>query len=168
MSARVTGLFMTELPMFDARGGSLVSLVRLDGVSVEDADESSPFACALVVVEWGQRVLFGFNISRQQWELPGGTVEEGESARDAALRELAEETSIQADRVSLVARAEFMFDGEATRYLAAVFAVVLGSDPELVESDELHNFIWWDPMGELFNELSPLDAEVVRRCFAHA
>ena len=157
---------MTELPMFDARGGSLVSLVRLDGVSVEDVGESSPFACSLVVVEWGQQVLFGFNVNRQQWELPGGTVEAGESARDAAIRELAEETAIRADRVSLVARAEFMFDGEATIYPAAVYAVVLGSAPDLVESDELNSFIWWDPTGELCDGLSPLDAEVARCCIA--
>lgn len=32
------GLSMTELPIFDARGGSLVSLVRLDSASPEDLD----------------------------------------------------------------------------------------------------------------------------------
>lgn len=127
----------------------------------------SPPACSLVVVEWGQRVLLGFNVMRQQWKLPGGSVEAGESAHEAALRELAEETGIRADRVSLVARAEFMFGGEATTYLAAVFTVVLDSAPDLVESDELNSFIWWDPTGELWDGLSPLDAEVVRRCLSH-
>lgn len=153
--------------MFDARGGSLVSFVHLDSASLEDLDGSSPLACALVMVEWGQQVLPGFNVSRQQWELPGGSVELGESAHDAALRELAEETGIRADRVSLVARAEFMFGGEATRYLAAVFTLVLGSAPDLVESDELNSFNWWDPAGELWDGLSTLDAEVTRRCLSH-
>lgn len=161
------GLFMTELPMFDARGGSLVSFVRLDSASLEVLGESSPVACSLVVVEWNQQVLLGFNVSRQQWELPGGSLEPGESAHDAALRELAEETGIRADRVSLVARAEFMFGDESNRFLAAVFGVALRSAPELVENEELSRFIWWDPTGELWDGMSSLDAEVTRRCFPH-
>jgi hypothetical protein len=34
---------MAELPVFDARGGSLASLVRLDGALHEDLDASPPF-----------------------------------------------------------------------------------------------------------------------------
>jgi 8-oxo-dGTP pyrophosphatase MutT (NUDIX family) len=158
---------MTELPIFDAHGGSLVSLVPHDGASLEDLEESSPFACAVVIVQWDEQVLLGFHFSRQQLELPGGAVEPGELAHEAALRELAEETGIRADRVSLVARAEFTFEGDTTTYLAAVFSVALESSPDLVESDELSKFIWWDPTGELWNGLSPLDAEVARRCLSH-
>jgi 8-oxo-dGTP diphosphatase len=158
---------MAELPMFDARGGSLVSLVRLNSAALEDLDGSSPFACSVVVVELAGQVLLGFNVSRQQWELPGGSVEPGESAHTTALRELAEETGIRADRASLVARAEFKFGGEATKYLAAIFTVVLYTAPDLVKSDELNSFIWWDPTGGLWDGLCPLDAEVARRCISH-
>jgi 8-oxo-dGTP diphosphatase len=91
-------------------------------------------------------------------------VEPGESAHDAALRELAEETGIRASRASLVARAEFTFGGERTRYLAAVFSVGLDGPPELVTSEELKSFIWWDPKSVVWDGLCPLDAEVARRC----
>jgi hypothetical protein len=60
-----------------------------------------------------------------------------------------------------------MFGDESTRHLAAVFAVVLGSAPNRVVNDELNNFVWWDPASELWDGLSPLDAEVARRCLAH-
>jgi 8-oxo-dGTP diphosphatase len=150
--------------MFDERGGSLVSFVRLDSALPEEMYGSQPPACSLIVVEWDQQVLLGFNVSRQQWELPGGAVEAGESAHEAALRELREETGIRADEVTLVARAEFLFDGATTRYLAAVFTVVLDGAPDLVESDELNSFIWWDPSGKSSKGMSPLDADVTRRC----
>jgi 8-oxo-dGTP pyrophosphatase MutT (NUDIX family) len=155
---------MTELPIFDSRGGSLVSFDRLDSASPQDQESSSGFVCSLIAVEWAQQVLFGYNVTRQQWELPGGAIEANESAREAAFRELAEETGIQADRASLIARADFMFEGDATRYPAAVFAVALVSTPTLVENEELNSFRWWDPTGEMWDGLSPVDAEVARRC----
>ena len=150
--------------MNDTRGGSLVSFARLDDTPFEILDGAVAPACSLVVVGWDQRVPVGFNVTRQQWELPGGSLEAGESAHDAALRELVEETGIRADRVSLVARAEFMFAGASTRHVAAVFAVLLIRAPNLVVNDEMNDFEWWDPTGEVWDGLSPLDAEVARRC----
>jgi 8-oxo-dGTP diphosphatase len=149
--------------MFDAHGGGLVSFHRLDDASFEGPDVAVSPDCSLVVVLWNERVLLGFNVNREQWELPGGSLEPGESAQLAALRELAEETSIQASSVTLVAKAELTSRGGTTKYSAALFVVVLGSDPELVASDELSSFLWWNPADELFDGQNPLDAEIARR-----
>jgi hypothetical protein len=51
--------------MFDDRGGSLVSFARLDDNLLEGSDGAVRPVCSLVVVEFGQRVLLGFNVSRQ-------------------------------------------------------------------------------------------------------
>jgi 8-oxo-dGTP diphosphatase len=45
------------------------------------------------------------------WSLPGGRIEWGERARDAALRELAEETGVEAELLGLVEVADGLFGG---------------------------------------------------------
>ncbi|MEH3037182.1 MAG: RNA pyrophosphohydrolase [Sphingomonas adhaesiva] len=48
----------------------------------------------------------------EAWQMPQGGVDPGEEARDAAVRELREETGVTADKVTLVAEApgEFVYD----------------------------------------------------------
>ncbi|MGH3798289.1 MAG: NUDIX hydrolase [Pseudonocardiaceae bacterium] len=53
-----------------------------------------PMPASLIVVRFADSVLTLFNGWRRQWELPGGMREPGETARQAALRELGEETGI--------------------------------------------------------------------------
>jgi 8-oxo-dGTP diphosphatase len=158
---------VSNIPLNDDRGGSLVSFAFQEdnGCELSDADNT---ACSLVIVQWDRRVLMGFNVSRNTWELPGGSLDPGESAREAALRELAEETGIRDVGATMVARAEFTFEGNSTRYRAAVFAVVLDCAPDLIKSDELCDFRWWDPDDELWHGMNILDAEVVRQCGLHA
>lgn len=52
-----------------------------------------PLAGSFVVVKNGDRYLLCFNKYRNQWELPAGKREEGETSRECAIRELYEETA---------------------------------------------------------------------------
>ena len=53
---------------------------------------------------------------------------------------------------------------EATRHWAAVFTVTFDAPPATEASEEMADFRWWTLNTDLWEGLSPLDAEVARRC----
>lgn len=65
---------------------------------------------------YNQKVLIAHRLNKGQmggrWEFPGGKVEEGESEKEAVIREFREEFGIKVKVGSLIARAEFHHNGE--------------------------------------------------------
>ena len=74
---------------------------------------------AVLLIERGKGALTG------RWSLPGGHIEPGEAARAAALREVREETGVEADIQGLVDIHEVVLRGAdgalAAHYLITVF-----------------------------------------------
>lgn len=67
-----------------------------------DPPADSTFAAVTFVTDSGDRLLLVGSPKRGGWEAPGGWREPGESAREAAVREVAEETGVRLDASSLV------------------------------------------------------------------
>lgn len=60
-----------------------------------------PVSIKAVVLDDGGRVLLGLN-DRNEWELPGGQLERGESPEQAVVREVREETGLIVEPVELL------------------------------------------------------------------
>ena len=114
----------------DQSGKKLLEFIK---VIEEDAPlQFSPITVCLLVVKIGSDYLMGFNHWRKGWEIFGGCPEEGETMREAMVREAKEELGIdcvpewlglahfemQPDYFSNVVREEY----------GAIFGVSLGEE----------------------------------------
>ena len=122
-----------------------------------------PMPASLVVVRFEDSVLMVFDSWRQQWELPGGMREPGETARQAAVRELAEETGISSVDLDFVAVAEVDLRRPSRREYTAIYRTDLHHAPQLVVNEEATAFLWWDPQSSAAEQMDPIDAEMIRR-----
>ena len=122
-----------------------------------------PCPLALVVARAEQKVLFGLNRWRKQWELPGGMIEARETPRSAASRELSEETGIEISSEDLAwsGLATFELADPQRLELASVFVAELGGQPRSTASYELTELGWFD-LDRMPPSHAVLDLEVAR------
>ncbi|EME60885.1 NUDIX hydrolase [Amycolatopsis decaplanina] len=152
---------MVALPIRDRTGNALVGFRYV--AEKEPAYPVEQVPASLVVVAHANAVLMMFDSRRKQWELPGGMREPGETTRQAAVRELREETGIHVAGLTFAAMAEFDLTKPERRELLAVYKVQLQIVPRLIENDEALDFRWWPPSEPVREDMSPLDAEIARR-----
>ncbi|MEV6711481.1 NUDIX hydrolase [Lentzea sp. NPDC051208] len=154
---------MAELPIRDRAGNALVGFRFVAEEDLARLVEQVAVPASLVVVTHANAVLMMFDSWRKQWELPGGTREPGETMRQAAVRELREETGIHLADLTFVGVAEFDLTKPERRELLALYRIELQVVPRLTLNDEALDFRWWPPSEPVGEDMSPLDAEIARR-----
>ena len=155
---------VNQLPVVDQHGNALRSFEVLPEDQLVRLDPSTPLPLSLVVLWCAGRCLMVFDRWKQEWELPGGQIEEGESPREAAWRELHEETGQRPDVLTFAGVVTFALGSEQRQEHAAVYTGTLRSEGDFVVNQEIERIIWWDPDGAPVEGLSTsLDAEIARR-----
>lgn len=112
----------------------------------------------------------------EAWQMPQGGVDKGEEARDAALRELWEETGITDDLVEIIAESaswlpydlphdvvphiwKGRYRGQEQKWFLMRF---LGTDDQVnIETEHPEFTVWrWQPVDQLVEKIVPFKREV--------
>ncbi|MFJ8300046.1 NUDIX hydrolase [Streptomyces sp. NPDC094447] len=115
--------------------------------NVQPPSAQASLGAGVVVTDEAGRVLLGLHRSGV-WELPGGKVEPGESVEEAAVRELAEETTLLAEPadvevIGLVL--DSITSSRMTRMTAATAVRAFRGVPAVAEPDSIGRWEWTDP-----------------------
>ncbi|MFE9682028.1 NUDIX hydrolase [Streptomyces sp. NPDC006285] len=148
---------MADRPLAaDDRGNTLLSFTRGDEATPPG---DAPLPAALVALWCAGRVLMVFDRYRQSWELPGGRIEQGETPRQAAVRELLEESGQEpAGPLGFVGYAGFVLAPDQRAEYLAVFAGHCAGVRDFQANEETTAIRWWDLREELPGHVGPLDA----------
>jgi 8-oxo-dGTP diphosphatase len=120
---------------------------------------TTPVPAAGVICFRGAEVLLirrGTPPRLDEWSLPGGRIEWGEAAADAALRELAEETGVKARLLGLIDVVDGLFldeSGACARHYVLVDYAAVWLSGEPVAGDDAAEARFW-PLEEALGKVA--------------
>ena len=132
------------------------------------------FAGACILDDAGRVLLQNRSATEERWGFPGGVIEYGESAEEAAIREVLEETGLVVEIGHLIGIYTSYFDmlpnGDQFQSILAAFQCSIIGGNLSIDGQETHDLAFVAPSAapELFNQQHQdiLDDLVTqRRCF---
>lgn len=145
-----------------AKNKSGWKLLEYVDIKEKDIEKYSNVTGAYAILKVGDKYVVGYNGWRKQWEFPAGGIDEGETAREAAIRELCEETHQRNEQ--LVFRGLFKVE-DAKGYIKYQ-AIFTCQQDELIpfehtEDDEMAEIRLWD-MQEDIGYVDECDVKIVQ------
>lgn len=115
-----------------------------------------------VIVKVNDRYLVGYNNWRKQWELPIGGIEKGESAREAAMRELYEETHQEIDNMQFKGLFKKIRPTGEIVYTAIFYSIKENITPFIKQNDDENDEIKLWHLAENIGYIDEIDVKMIQ------
>lgn len=145
----------------NARGDTLVDLIVGPEEDLLADPQYQPLTHALVIAQHRGDFLVMFNRGRRNWEVPGGTIDFGESARSCATREFLEETGHEAPDLEFAGLMHFHKSPDARSEFGALYTAELESIGPLLPNEEAEELRLWDLETDI-GEVDAIDRALCR------
>ncbi|WP_224753517.1 NUDIX domain-containing protein [Paenibacillus terricola] len=150
--------------MTDEKGNIFLAFTEMEENQLDVTELDAPLTHALIVVKCQGKYLFMHNKWRNSWELPGGIIEDGETARECVVRELLEETNQQLQALTFKGLMKFRlqpsFHGPERTEYGALFSGQLDQLHDFVENDEASAIILWDGSSDI-GHIAEIDKKLI-------
>lgn len=137
-------------------------LLEYISCSEEDIVNYNNVTSAGAVVNIGGNYLIGFNNWRKQWEIPAGRIEKGESARQATIRELYEETHQNIDNMQFMGLFKKMRANGEVVHMAIFYGTKSNLKKFIKKADDENDEIkLWD-LKEDIGYVDEIDVKIIK------
>jgi 8-oxo-dGTP diphosphatase len=123
------------------------------------SDDYRPLIGSYVAIKHNDGILLVYHRRRQGWELPSGGIEEGESARACALRELFEETGQSVEHLEFRAVLKHGDRSGGIQFFA-LFSGQLASPTPFRKNEETSRITFWDGTTDI-GHIDEIDRAVI-------
>lgn len=114
-------------------------------------NKSIEFAVKALIVNDGKvLIMHKVNVKENNWEIPGGRMEFGETAEDTLLREVMEETGLSVEPIRLLDTWNYLAE---TYQITGIIYLCKYQGGEVRLSDEHDDYKWVNPDKELMEKI---------------
>lgn len=121
-----------------------LSISWIDENEINKYVTDAPLTHSLVVAKYQEKYLLIFNKWRQQWELPCGIIDEGETPRECAERELHEEINQSIKQLSFKGLMKFRLKPDDRIEYGALYSGEIDIISDFKENEEVEKIIFRD------------------------
>ena len=137
-------------------------LIEYIDIAESDIEQYQNVTGAYAILKIADKYIVGYNSFRKQWEFPAGGIDQGETAREAAIRELYEETHQKNERLEF----KGLFKVEDAKGNIKYQAIFVCHQEELLpfehnNDDEMSEIRLWD-MQEDIGYVDECDVKIVQ------